>query len=100
MPLDPHMYQGRLVPGTIRTVLNASDEMEKTFKDFHAPFLILTAGTDKLVDPLLGFDLMKESPSVDKSHVFYENCWHNIWAEVEIEDAIQQTRKWITERIK
>lgn len=38
---------------------------------------------------------MHESPSTDKSHVFYENCWHNMWGEIEIEEAIEENAKWI-----
>ena len=79
-------------------MLNCSDFLDKTFKLYKAPFLVLQAGIDKLVDPFLGFDLMKESPSTDKEHIFYETSWHNMWGEDEIFEAIKENIRWILQR--
>lgn len=65
--------------------------MSKTFGKYKAPFIVFSAGIDKLCDPLLGFDLADQSPSTDKTHIFYDQCWHNMWGENEIYDAITKT---------
>ncbi|KAL4487383.1 hypothetical protein ABPG73_005893 [Tetrahymena malaccensis] len=98
-PKDPQSYTDKIIPSTVRNVINQQEVVSTTYKQYKAPFLIFTAGVDKLVDPLLGYDLMDESPSLDKTHVFYENCWHNMWGEIEIYSAIEKTKDWILKRI-
>ncbi|EGR33123.1 hypothetical protein IMG5_061220 [Ichthyophthirius multifiliis] len=96
---DPYAYNGNIIVGTIKHILNLSSQLENTYKDYKARFLCLTAGKDKLVDPLLGFQLNHESPSEDKTHIFYNNCWHNMWKEQEIYEMNQVVADWILKRI-
>lgn len=53
---------------------------------------------DKVVDfesPIL---LMQRSPQKDKKMLFYENMWHNVVLEPEIQQIIPEICKWIKER--
>jgi len=54
---------------------------------------------DKLVDPDVGFDLMERSPSKDKTHLYFENMWHDIWHEEEIKEYLPKMVQWVVDRI-
>ena len=57
-------------------------------------------GVEKLVDPFIGEDMMKECVNVqDKEYLYYENVWHNIWGEDEIHEIIPKMVQWINKRI-
>lgn len=45
-------------------------------------------GVDKMVDPDVATDLMRDSPSLDKTMIYKENMWHNIILEEEIEEIL------------
>ena len=34
-----------------------------------------------------------------ENFIFYENCWHNMWKEPEIEEIKEDIWKWIEKRI-
>lgn len=54
---DPYVYNDGLVPGSVRTILNAMDEVSQLYKDFSTPYILFQAGVDKLVDPFAPLDL-------------------------------------------
>jgi len=81
MRSDPNTFTDKMCPSTIKMILTASDESNKTFEHYTSPFLVIQGGIDKLVDPDVGFDLMERSPSKDKTHLYFENMWHDIWHE-------------------
>lgn len=68
--VNPLNYTGKVIPGSVKAVLNGFDISEKTFSQFHTPFVVIQGGIDKLVDPFAAFDLEKESPSKDKTLIF------------------------------
>jgi len=41
--------------------------------------LVIQGGLDKLVDPELAYELERLSPSDDKTVLFYDDLWHDIW---------------------
>lgn len=43
--------------------------------------------------------LQSQSPSSDKTVLFYDDMWHDIWHEEEIVDIIPKVRDWIKARI-
>jgi acylglycerol lipase len=45
--------------------------------------MVVQGGIDKLVNPEVAFELYEKSQTQeeDKSIVFYENMWHDIWHE-------------------
>ena len=57
-----------------------------TFADYDQPFMVIHGGKDKLVDPMVAFDLYKQSktPEQDKEIIFHEDMFHDIWHEPEI----------------
>ena len=54
---DPYVYNDGLVPGSVRTILNALDEVSQLYKEFSTPYILFQAGIDKLVDPFAPLDL-------------------------------------------
>ncbi len=54
---------------------------------------------DKLEDPDGSKLLIERSPQEDKELLFYDNLWHNIWAEEEIEEINPKSLQWILKRI-
>jgi hypothetical protein len=50
-------YMGRNIPGTIRVVLNAIEEVENSYHMFSTPYIVFQSGIDKMVDPFAPLDL-------------------------------------------
>jgi len=75
------IYKGKIIPGTIRTLINLMEKCETIFEKFGLPFLCIQAGKDKLVDPSLAEELKARSPSTDKEVLVYPDAWHNIYLE-------------------
>lgn len=54
---DERNYTGKVVPGSVRTVLNAMDEISKEFAQLKTPYILIQAGADKMVDVFAPLDL-------------------------------------------
>lgn len=94
---DPYAYKGRVNLATTSFLVKSMDCSPLTFKNYKCPFLVIQGGRDKLVNPMVGFELFEQSPlkEEDKDVLFYEDMWHDIWHEKEIEEIIQEIVKWI-----
>lgn len=68
------------MPGSVRTVLNAMDEVSELYTLMKTPYITFQAGTEKLVDTFAGLDLEEISPSPDKTTIFIETMWHAVLA--------------------
>ena len=95
---DPANYTGKIRPGTIRNLLNQQEWCFANYEKLVTPFVVIHGGMDKLVDPDIGHDLLKRSPAQDKELFFYENMWHNVWAEPEIAEIIPRLMVWLQKR--
>ena len=99
---DPHVYKGRVNMATTAFLVNTMDASPATFHNYRCPFLIVQGGLDKLVNPMVAFELYQRSPLAeeDKDILFYENMWHDIWHEPEIHEIIEHIHNWIIKRLK
>lgn len=84
---DPFYYKDRYRLATIHSLLTTMAANPQTYRDFRCPFLIIQGGIDKSVDPAEPYKLFCESPldEEDKDILFYEDMWHDIWFEPEIQ---------------
>lgn len=96
---DPYIYKDGVVPGSVRSVLNAMDEVSQLFPKLAVPYIIFQSGVEKMVDPFAALDLEEESPSTDKTTVYCEKMWHSVFGEEEIEGIAWQTGEWLNQRI-
>lgn len=78
---DPHTYKGRVHLSTASFLVDTMDKCPLTFQSYNSPFLIIQGGCDKLVNPMVAFELMQYSSTAeeDKDIIFYEHMWHDIW---------------------
>jgi esterase/lipase len=67
---DPYVYNDGAVPGSIRTVLNAMDEVSEQFKQLTVPYIIFQSGVEKMVDPFAALDLEEMSQTKDKTTIY------------------------------
>lgn len=83
---DPYAYKGRSNLSTMTFLAKAMETSPSSFQNYKCPFLIIQGGLDKLVHPMVAFDLFTHSqlPEEDKDILFYKNMWHDIWHEREI----------------
>jgi hypothetical protein len=56
---DKRNYTGKIIPGTIRTVLNAMEEVSTEYHQLKTPYILFQSGSDKLVDVFAPLDLEK-----------------------------------------
>jgi hypothetical protein len=54
---DERNYTGKIIPGTIRTVLNAMEEVSTEYAKMKTPYILFQSGSDKLVDLFAPLDL-------------------------------------------
>lgn len=71
---DPYAYKGRASLATMNFLLKEMSRCSATFKNYNCPFLIIQGGSDKIIDPIVAFQLFQESPlsEEDKDVLFYE----------------------------
>ena len=56
---DPHVYKGRVNLSTTTFLTKTMDESPNSFKNYKCPFLVVQGGLDKLVHPMVAFDLFR-----------------------------------------
>lgn len=78
---DPHFYNGKVVPGTVKMVLDFMEEIQGEWDKFSSPFILIQSGVDKSVDPFLGVDFQKACKSKDKTVIYFKDMWHTVFAE-------------------
>jgi len=80
---DDYAYKGRINLSTTSFLTKTMDTSPATFKNYTCPFFIIQGGLDKLVNPMVAFELFTSSPlpEKDKDILFYKNMWHDIWHE-------------------
>lgn len=59
---DPHSYKGRVNLATGAFLTQTMDRSPETFRNYKCPFFIIQGGCDKLVNPMVAFELFSESP--------------------------------------
>ena len=77
---DPYSYNGKVVPGSVKMVLDFMEEIEREWHKFSSPFILIQSGVDKLVDPFLGIDFEKACKSKDKTVIYFKDMWHGLFA--------------------
>lgn len=93
-------YNGRHIPGSIRAVLNAMEQIEKEYHLFETPYILFQAGVDKLVDPFAPLDLEKSCKAKDKTTIYMKDMWHSIYMEEEIKHVVDLAIEWLSLRCK
>ena len=96
---DPLFYTGQNVAGSVRTVLNAMEEISQQYSQLSHPYITFQAGVDKFVDTFAGLDLEKESPSPDKTTVYCTEGWHVLLADLTGEGITRMVGEWLKQRI-
>ena len=78
---DPHVYNDGAVPGSIRTILNAMDDVSGLFSELVTPYILFQAGVEKMVDPFAPLELEEVCKTKDKTTVYCEYMWHAVMGE-------------------
>lgn len=80
MLADKLNYNDGIVPHTATAVINAMDELSSALSKIIVPFIIFQGTDDKLVDLFGPLDLEEQSPSKDKTTVYFRGMWHNVYS--------------------
>ncbi|KRX02516.1 hypothetical protein PPERSA_11856 [Pseudocohnilembus persalinus] len=95
---NPYIYTGKVIPGSVKTILDLTDLCYESYEKLTTPFLVIQGGMDKLVDSDLAKELIQRSPSKDQTVFFYEDLWHSVILEEEYPDIVQKIQEWLRER--
>ncbi|KAM3131417.1 hypothetical protein pb186bvf_016489 [Paramecium bursaria] len=96
---DPYVYTDELLPGTAATIMKAMQDAPDLYNQLRTPWLCVQGGLDKLVDPDLAEELHIKSPAEDKTVLYYDNMWHDVWHEEEIYDILPKVVEWVRLRL-
>lgn len=78
---DPYIYKDKVVPGSVKVILETMAEIENQFSKFTNPFILIQSGVDKMVDPFLAIDFEEECQSKDKTVIYCKDMWHAVFGE-------------------
>ena len=95
---DPYTYTEGTRLGTIKSVIQGMDDIDKTFTKFGVPFIIFVGGKDTIIDISASFELIEKCKIEDKQLWYYDNLYHDIWNEEEVFDICPNIIKWINDR--
>ncbi|KRW98241.1 hypothetical protein PPERSA_05585 [Pseudocohnilembus persalinus] len=100
--LSQEKFNGRnqwLKPSMANMIFQGMKEFEATHTNYKTPYLLVQGGIDKLVDPIQAEIMLQNTKSEDKQLIYYENAWHDLWHEQEIDLIIPQVNEWVLKRI-
>ena len=96
---NPECYTGKINVRTAVALLDGMESLPLQFKNVRIPILLFQGGNDKVVSVDHSKEFIRISESEDKEFVFYQNMYHIIFEEPEIEEILDKTVKWINARI-
>jgi len=96
---DPLCYNGGGRPGTLKSMLQGMKNVEDTFKDYEANYIMFFGAKDSIVSTNSSLKLINEAKSKDKTLYYYENLFHDIWHEEEMFDIVPKLLDWIKKRV-
>lgn len=92
---DPLIYTGRVWVKTVQQILWGMQSTSRKYNQLSAPYLLVQAGSDKLVDPFACLDLEAASPSSDKTTVLVHGMWHAVWFDDHLYDVVRVVGEWL-----
>lgn len=84
---------------TLSELIRKGDYVFQVADGYTAPFVIIIPGIDKLVPPKRMYEVYKRAKSTDKQAWYYDNLWHGVVLEPEIEEIVERVTVWMNERI-
>lgn len=99
---DPLRFHGYAKAGWALAMLDAMEEMQKSFKDTRWPFLLLHGESDKICALQGSQQLLQQAISKDKTLKVYPKAYHSLLLEPEgvAEETLKDVVNWIVERAK
>eukprot|EP00340_Litonotus_pictus_P004847 CAMPEP_0170532956 /NCGR_PEP_ID=MMETSP0209-20121228/77461_1 /TAXON_ID=665100 ORGANISM="Litonotus pictus, Strain P1" /NCGR_SAMPLE_ID=MMETSP0209 /ASSEMBLY_ACC=CAM_ASM_000301 /LENGTH=273 /DNA_ID=CAMNT_0010829879 /DNA_START=121 /DNA_END=942 /DNA_ORIENTATION=+ len=95
---DPLIFDYNATFRTGDIIVCKMKEVQELFGKYEAPMVIVIPGVDKMVPAPKMYEFFEKSNSQNKEVHFYENMWHNVYAEQEVVEISERLAKWIEER--
>lgn len=80
-------------------LLNSMEKIKGRFSEITIPTLVMHGAEDQLTDPDGSKIFSSEAGSKDKTLQIWEGCYHEIFNEINKEEILNYTLKWIQNRI-
>jgi len=91
---DPFFKTRITNTSTVRALLNKMSSASSTFKNYQANFIAFIGDNDKLVDPNIIYDLLKDSKSTVKEGYIYEGVLHHLVGEEVAFDVFERLKSF------
>lgn len=92
---DPLVYRERLLAGTVSGFLHSVNKICTRLEKIDLPLLILHGAQDQTVDIAGSKLLYNKSRSPDKTFKIYQNCYHELFNELDKESAFKDVVSWL-----
>lgn len=79
---------------TARELLDTTDRISASLKEFDVPFVVLHGKADLVTDPNLSQRLFDESCSKDKTIKLYDGMWHTLTTGAKLGETKQRAGNW------
>lgn len=96
---NPYSYTGKMQISTAAAVLTGLKMLQKELVKITVPVVIVQGGNDNIISPEESRKFVEECKSEDKEFWFYEEMYHDVLFEPEIEDIAVKALEWISCRL-
>ena len=97
---NPYNYTGKMNVRTAVAFLDGFQELATVRNEVKVPVLAFQGEGDKIVDPEVAKDFIKNCKSIDKELVLLQDLPHDLYNVSEIDLIIQKSVEWIETRSK
>jgi acylglycerol lipase len=92
---DPLVFHGRCPVSTVANFFQSFLQIRKGCSKIKLPLLILHGSADSLADPAGSEWLIEGVSSLDKTHIIYPDCYHELFHESEKQQVWNDLTTWL-----
>ncbi|OMJ93224.1 hypothetical protein SteCoe_3798 [Stentor coeruleus] len=97
--INPYTYSGKMSVRTAVNTLDGLNEIQEQVNNITVPVVLIQGGVDKIVSADMNENFIKDCKSRDAEYWFYENMFHDIYHEPEINEIMDRCVDWINSRL-
>jgi acylglycerol lipase len=95
---NPENYNGKMNVRTAYALLSGLEDLETRLKGVTTPMIVFQGGNDKVISAEETRKFVYECDSTDKEFVFFQDMYHDIYHDPEVDIVIQRSIQWVNAR--
>lgn len=96
---NPDFFHGKVNARTGTAMLNGLQNLHSQLHKVRVPLILFQGGQDKIVDAGQAREFIRVCESPDKELVFYDDMYHAVFHEPEINEILEKCIEWSNKRL-